>query len=361
MNKAISIYPHELSEDYLLKCETYLKLANTYGFNTLFTSIHLPEIDIHKQIDTLVFLNSLALNYNYELIVDVAGNSLKTILDDKKLFDKVSNIKPFILRLDCNYDLTTVILFTNKIKIKGFMINASTFNEVDATKEVEQLRCTNSNVIACHNFYPRKETGLDEEFIYKQENIFNKLNVEIYYCLPSIQNLRGPLHEGLPTIESHRNKDIYYCALELINKYHVTNILFSDEFYLEDEFKAFKDVEDNKIIPIKVRLLSNKYEDIVLQKQKFRYDSNSNYLRSLSSRKMAEFSTKIEKDNCVERTKGSITIDNELYLRYSGELQVVLKDNPKDDRVNVVGYIEEDELLKLEYYRQGYEYLFVRS
>lgn len=361
MNKAISIYPRELNKEYELKCESYVKLASAYGFNKLFTSIHLPEIDLRKQIDTFVFLNDLACKYDFELIVDVAGNSLINILDTKELFYKVKSIKPFIMRLDCNYDLDTVSKFVNSIDIKGFMINASTFNETDAIKQVEQLRSINKNVFACHNFYPRKQTGLDEEFAFKQDAIFNKLNVDVYYCLPSRQNLRGPLNEGLPTIEEHRNKDVHYCALELINKYHCDNILFSDEFYLEDEFKAFDDVENIGVIPIKIHLLSDKYDKIVLQTHIFRYDSNSLFLRSLSSRKMAEFSNKIGEDNCDIRTRGAITIDNELYLRYSGELQVVLKDSEADERVNVVGYIDEDELKKLEYYRQGYKYLFVRS
>lgn len=361
MNKAISIYPRELNKEYELKCEYYVKLASTFGFNKLFTSIHLPEIDLSKQIDTFLFLNNLACKYDFELIVDVAGNSLINILETKELLDKVLTVKPFVMRLDCNYDLDTVVKFVSKIDIKGFMINASTFNEIDAIKQVEQLRNINKNVLACHNFYPRKQTGLDEDFALKQDSIFKKLDVDIYYCLPSIRNLRGPLYEGLPTIEEHRNKDMHYCALELIHKYQCDNILFSDEFYLEDEFKAFNDVENIGIISIKVHLLSDKYDKIVLQEHVFRYDSNSSFLRSLSSRKMAEFSDKISKENCNARIRGAITIDNELYLRYSGELQVVLKDNDADEKVNVVGYIEEDELRKLEYYRQGYRYMFVRS
>ena len=48
----------------------------------------------------------------------------------------------------------------------------------------------------------------------------------------------------------------------------------------------------------------------------------------------------------------------ESYERYSGELQIVLKNLPQDNRVNVIGYIEEEERWKLQYYRQGYDYIF---
>lgn len=73
---------------------------------------------------------------------------------------------------------------------------------------------------------------------------------------------------------------------------------------------------------------------------------------------MAEYSNKIPKRKSKERTARCITIDNELYGRYSGELQIVLEKLPEDDRVNVIGYIDEDEQWKLQYYKHGYAYQF---
>ncbi len=52
---------------------------------------------------------------------------------------------------------------------------------------------------------------------------------------------------------------------------------------------------------------------------------------------------------------------SKLYSRYSGELQVVLKDNKKDKRVNVVGKVDKKDLEKLLYYNYGYTYKFVRK
>ena len=45
----------------------------------------------------------------------------------------------------------------------------------------------------------------------------------------------------------------------------------------------------------------------------------------------------ISKDNTIERKKGMVTIDNEIFKRYQGEVCVMLEDLEADERVNVVG------------------------
>jgi hypothetical protein len=52
--------------------------------------------------------------------------------------------------------------------------------------------------------------------------------------------------------------------------------------------------------------------------------------------------------NTVERPAGTITMDNTLYTRYAGELQVTRIDLPADERVNVLGRVipEDRELLR---------------
>jgi hypothetical protein len=53
------------------------------------------------------------------------------------------------------------------------------------------------------------------------------------------------------------------------------------------------------------------------------------------------------------RPKGSITIDNDLYGRYRGEMQITLTDLSADERVNVVGRVKSDDLPLLEQLKPG--------
>ena len=74
---------------------------------------------------------------------------------------------------------------------------------------------------------------------------------------------------------------------------------------------------------------------------------------------MAEFASVIKQNNTLERKAGDITIDNEFYKRYSGELQVVTQDSLADERVNVVAKLaDKKDLIKLLRFREGITYHF---
>jgi len=79
------------------------------------------------------------------------------------------------------------------------------------------------------------------------------------------------------------------------------------------------------------------------------------------SRKTADMISTVEKitsRNTIERRAFSVTIDNEEYQRYSGELQIVLKDLPADERVNVAGYIPGDECILVSQINPGTKFRF---
>ena len=77
---------------------------------------------------------------------------------------------------------------------------------------------------------------------------------------------------------------------------------------------------------------------------------------------MAEYASEIEINNTIRRDAGAITIDNRLYKRYSGELQVVLKNKEADERVNVAARIKDpDDLIRLRRFKEGTDYLFVEE
>ena len=359
MYKAIAIYPSK-EEKYLNKCEEYIKLASANGFNEVFSSMHIPEIDLSSQVIFCNELSNICREYDMDLIVDVGGNAIKQILNTLELRNILKNTKIDFIRLDYGYNHEEVSTLKDVINNKGFIINASIYDYEESKIEVEFIRSIHSQVRACHNFYPRVESGIDDEHAYVQREIFRSLNVPIYYCIPNIDNPRGPIYQGLPTIENHRYERIDKVYEELVYKYCADGILLADNFYSEEKFKAINNVIINNPIEIKVKTINNLYDDIVYKTHTFRYDSNNNYLRSKTSRQMAEFAKSIEPENCIARTRGSITIDNKKYERYSGELQVVLHDNIQDDRVNVVGYIEEKDLDKLLYYKNGFTYKFVK-
>ena len=54
-------------------------------------------------------------------------------------------------------------------------------------------------------------------------------------------------------------------------------------------------------------------------------------------------------DNIYARPKGSVTIDNNLYQRYEGEIEITKRDLPCDQKVNVLGQVKNYDLALLDY------------
>ncbi|WP_239121908.1 DUF871 domain-containing protein [Staphylococcus condimenti] len=85
-------------------------------------------------------------------------------------------------------------------------------------------------------------------------------------------------------------------------------------------------------------------------------DTESPYLRSYTNRpdvardvvraqeSRKEFKNEVEASNAVERPRGAITLDNNLYGRYMNELEITRRDLPADAAVNVLGHVEDADL-----------------
>ena len=69
---------------------------------------------------------------------------------------------------------------------------------------------------------------------------------------------------------------------------------------------------------------------------------------------------KVKPTNTIERKVGTITIDNEKYLRYNGEIQIALQDLKADERVNVLGKVVDEEIPLLKYIVNDVKFRFVK-
>ena len=88
-----------------------------------------------------------------------------------------------------------------------------------------------------------------------------------------------------------------------------------------------------------------------------RTDAAENAIRAAEARLMSNHDI-IEPFNTIERELGDVTLDNKGYLRYMGELEIVLKDLEKDDRVNIIAKVKKDELFLLKYINEGKKFRF---
>ena len=250
------------------------------------------------------------------------------------------------------------------LEIIGFVLNASVLDRNEVITIVNNLQQYGKsiNITACHNFYVRNETGLAESYFITQNEIFSNLGIEITACIRSFHTMRDPLYEGLPTLEKHRNCSFEQSCLEMAYLYGVDRIMIGDPFSSNEELALLSSVMKKDPIQLHIDVcdLNDIEKKAMFGKVHFcRRDSGAFSLRLESSRRMAEYASYIEPRNCIDRNKYSVTIDNEKYLRYSGEIQIITEDLPEDERVNVSGTIREDDRFKCKLVQNGVPFIFV--
>ena len=81
-----------------------------------------------------------------------------------------------------------------------------------------------------------------------------------------------------------------------------------------------------------------------------RPDSSDLVFRSQESR---QYKQRILPEKICGRPAGSISLSNEKYRRYMGELEVARVDLPADERLNIIGHVAPEDIRYLAYIRQG--------
>lgn len=370
MIKCVAIYPNHITKEYIEKVKESVKRAYVHHFNEIFTTIHLPEYTLEEQLETFKLIAIEAKQYGLEVTVDIGGSYIEQILGDQEKLASLKEIPFDFIRLDYGYDEGQVRALYEQLKIRGFVFNASIYskNEVDKIMTFFQSINRNVEIRACHNFYIRDESGIDSEYALRQDSYLKEYQVPIYYCVPGYSNPRGPLHLGLCTLEKHRYQSIQSVLADLYLNYNLTAFMMADEWLSEAEYKEVEETLDiltmelNKEIVVDIQFYENvskEEKEIALKRHIFRNDSPDQFLRSQSSRQMAEFGCIIDKNHTVEREVGMITIDNKFNKRYSGELQVVTKKACEDEKVNVVAkLLHPKDIIKLLRFREGISYRF---
>ena len=316
-----------------------------------FTSFHIAEELNENFNEKAMNLIQLLKKKNKKIIVDISPRGLKQLGFDT-LKDFVQTTKIDIVRPDYGFSEEEII---EASKFSTIGINASTLDY----KTAETLKQQNRDVLAIHNFYPRPETGLDEEFFTNRNQQLKTMNVLTAAFIAGNVDLRGPIYEGLSTLENHRYLKPYVQFLQLKYKYGLDMILIGDNGISEKERVWINRNEMNDVIYIPVELKSG-YEYLYNQVFTVREDTPNSIVRLKESRIYATQGKKIKVEHTIERNKGCITMDNENYLRYSGEIQILKKDYPANEKINVIGQLQKEYIDILKVIDRNYKIAFVR-
>ena len=259
------------------------------------------------------------------IIADISPRAFTFLGADMNNLKAIKDMGIYGVRVDFGFSPEEISNFThNKYDLK-IEINASTVTE-RFFNELEKHNPNYKMLQACHNYYPRLNTGISLETFNKKNEMLKKRNMKIAAFIPSLVNKRPPIFEGLPTLEKHRFIDPYVAAKELY-ALDMKNVIFGDSIPSDAEIKRVGGIDEN-ILELRVRLnnCSTIEKKIIFGDiHENRPDCAEDVIRSTNSRVDLHSSDIIYPHDNILRTVGSITIDNSDYLRYSGELQISRK------------------------------------
>ncbi len=331
-------------DDYSLKDNLkYLETLQKCNIDTVFISTHMPEMNNKFQDELKVVLDE-AKKKNLKIILDVNKNRLNELEKDKPLEDI------YALRLDYGFTKEDILKMLNKPYL--LELNASCTPK-GTLEYLKAFHADFSRIRISHNFYPKPYTGLSYEDVLNKNDYFHQFGLKVICYIPSHTGKRPPLYEGLPTIEEQRNADLQAILSEIV-KVHSDGVCFGDAFASEEELKEAK-CFDTSIVHLPILVKKGIHEnELALLKQvhRNRLDNNQYFVRS------SVRCNGIIPWNNIKRLEKMVTIDNEKFLRYQGEVCVMTKTLDSDERVNIVARCLAS-LFLLEHIEPGEKFSFV--
>ncbi len=334
--------------------EGYIGSMKAQGFQGIFTSAHIPEEDPNLYKERLEKLSTFSRKYDMELMVDVSGKALKKMGLSFDRPEEILDLGITGLRMDFGIDNKLIANLTKSLKIA---LNASTFSQEDLD-ELRDYGANFSNTEMWHNYYPRPYTGLDP-VDFKEKNLWLKsLGFKLVAFVPGDKDLRGPLFEGLPSLEEHRYSHPLAASLDLIYNYSLDHVYIGDPGLSQKTRSQFSSYTKNQTLDLYARSKSPRYFKYILGRHRNRWDSARDAIRSDDAR--LRDLPPIEQEFSGARKLGDLTIDNLNFGRYMGEMQIVKNSLPKDFRVNTVGEIIDEDLDIIKHIKGGDYYCIIQ-
>lgn len=310
--------------------QSYIQSMVSQGYDTIFTSLQIPEEDDQLTLIHFGELCQILSQYSITFIIDVNPSLLNhhfySLLDQYAHGD-------FVIRIDHDLNINLI----HDIQQHGYRccINASTITQSELSTLYRHSNI--QSLVYCHNYYPRPDTGLSATFVEQQNALIHSFDsmAYIYAFIPGTE-LRGPIFKGLPTIEVHRNQHPCFAVHEL-ERVGISNIIIGDTRFDLNLARQLYQMCVQRHFELRVNVTENINDDlsnILFTKHHSRIDSPEHIIRSYESRHL--INQTIEAVGIDQRLPGDITIDNHLNGRYEGELQVIkspLQGHPNINRI----------------------------
>lgn len=367
----ISVYPDIQSFD---EIRNYIELAGRYGFTRVFSSMWSVEGTKEEILD--YFRQFIQVSHENHMEVDLDVNpdlfeKLGASYDDVSVF---ADLGVDILRMDMAYDIEkSVILINNPYDIL-IEFNASVVSEgyIDALRKAG---AGDKRILACHNFYPQRYTGMKWKTYLDNNAALKKDGVEVAAFITSQnENTCGVWGAicGLPTVERMRDLPLDVQIRTMMAAGNIDSLLIGNACASEEELRSapeiLKEIEAddrNPIVAMMMKMGANK--EMFYPQKKIRVsldekitdtekeillgffphsdvgDSSEWIWRSRMPRFLRK-QVPARKEECEYFEPGTVLMVNDNYDHYAGEVQIALLPLVNDGTRNRIGRLEDEEM-----------------
>lgn len=354
----ISLYPGlwNSSEE----IATALEKAAKFGITEVFTSLHIPEASPDAMIADCGKMCAKAETLGMRVTADIAPVSFSRLGATAANLGRFREMGLYGIRTDAGFSVEEMTSIAGNSYGLKLILNASSI-KAETLGALKNAGVALNKVGACHNFYPRIESGLSLDYMISQSRMLKGFGVEVAAFVPSQKNKRAVMYEGLPTVETQRALSPGRAARELFATGTVDVIYVGDPLTPDEELEDLALAASQDYLELRVTVSGEPSEierQIVFDRTHEQPWSVFAYtIRSRAARQM-EIGSRVQPRNTVGRPKGTVTVDNVNYARFAGELQITLRDLPADPRVNVVGRVAEEDLSLLNLLGPGARFAF---
>ena len=339
----ISVYPEHAS---LEANKNYIETAAKYGFGRIFTCLLSAEGDKEKIVKEFKDMIDCAKKNGFEVIADVAPHIFKEfgISYDDLSFFKEMGVDGF--RLDEGFDGNTEALMT--FNPQGLLIELNVSVCTGYLDNIISFHPDKHMLLGCHNFYPKKRSGLSREHFEKASGIYKKHGIKVAAFVNSRAADFGPweVAEGLCTLEEHRDLDIVTQAKDLFYSNLVDDVIIANCFASEEELKALGELNKG-VMTLDVELeteLSEAERKIAFEELHFFRGDRGDYAVRSTMPRVKYKNEEIISKNTRDIKKGDVLIENSNYARYKGELHIALRDFVNEGNTNVIGKVSQSDM-----------------
>lgn len=321
------------------------------GFTGVFTSLHIPEDDVAEYLPRLKRLGAACQQLSLQLTADVSAAGMTRLGLDIEDTTAITQLGVTGLRIDDGIEMAVVARLSQRLPIA---LNASTITSANiATLKANQADF--NHLEAWHNYYPRPETGLDEAWLVDKNRWLRAQGFKTMAFVAGDAQRRGPLAAGLPTLEVDRYQSPLAATLRLMAQDDVDQVYLGDpglSAHSRLQFQHYFQQHD-------LALMIKTNRDWLLQQVWHqRLDVARDVVRLVEGRQQFQ---QVAPASLMTRAVGAITLDNNDYGRYVGELQLVKRPLGADQRVNVIGQVCQEDLALLPLIAGGQAIKFIKE